>query len=205
MGSNPTLAAPFSPSWVDCAASTRPDPPSHPSLTPQHARYGAAVSGSPKERPEQVRFVLTALPPLRSLAISSVSAVVGAAMIVFGTALELPQAVGIVGIGVMVCAVVLAAVALVLTARLRTTLILDSQSITITRGRHRRVVPWSMIQTVKMQGPRLVLVTAPEAGADAGADAEIVNPRRTTDTTFAALIAEIQRRLNTDRGYRRIS
>jgi membrane protein YdbS with pleckstrin-like domain len=159
------------------------------------------VSDSAKKRPEQVRFVLTALPPLRSLAISSVSAVIAAAMIVFGTALELPQGVAIVGIGLMVFAVVLALVALPLTARLRTTLILDPQSISIARGRHRRVVPWSMIQTVKMQGPRLLLITAPEAKPDA----EIVNPRRSTDTTFDALIAEIQRRLNADRGYRRIS
>jgi hypothetical protein len=148
----------------------------------------------------QARFVLTALPPLRSLAISSVSALIAAAMVVLGTALELPQAVAIAGMGLMIFAVVLAAVALVLTARLRTTLILDSQSISITRGRHRRVLPWSMIQTVKMQGPRVLLIT-PEARPDA----EIINPRRSTDATFAALISEIQRRLNADRGYRRIS
>jgi siroheme synthase len=122
-------------------------------------------------------------------------------MVVFGTALELPQAVAIAGIGLMIFAVVLAAVALVLTARLRTTLILDSQSISITRGRDRRVLSWSMIQTVKMQGPRVLLITTPEARPDA----EIINPRRSTDATFAALIAEIQRRLNADRGYRRIS
>jgi predicted signal transduction protein with EAL and GGDEF domain len=201
VGSNPTLAALFSPSWADSAASTRHVPPSCLSLAPQHARYGAAVSDLAKEGTGQVRFVLTALPPLRSLAISSVSAVVAAAMIVFGTALELPQAVAIVGIVLMVFAVVLAVIALLLTARLRTTLILDRQSITITSGRHRRAVAWSTIQTVKMQGPRLLLITAPEAKPDA----EIVNPRRSTDATFAALIAEIQRRLNADRGYRRIS
>jgi hypothetical protein len=159
------------------------------------------VSDSAEERPEQARFVLTALTPLRPLAISSVSAVIAAAMIVFGTALKLPKVVAIVGIGLMVVAVVLAMVALLLTARLRSTLILDSQSITITRGRHRRVVPWSMIQTVKMQEPRLLLITASEAKPDA----EIINPRRSTDPTFAALIAEIQRRLNADRGYRWIS
>jgi hypothetical protein len=159
------------------------------------------VSDSAKDRPEQARFVLTALPPLRSLAISSVSAVIAAAMIVFGSALELPRAVAIVGMGLMVFAVVLAAVALVLTGRLRTTLILDPQSISITRGRHRRVVPWSMIETVKMHGSRLLLITAP----DARPEAEIINPRGSTDPTFTALIAEIQRRLNADRGYRQLS
>lgn len=158
------------------------------------------VSDSAQEHAAQTRYVLTALPPLRSLAISSVTAVIAAAMIVFGTALELPQAVAIVGLGLMVFAVVLAAVALVLTVRLRTTLILDPQSITITKGRQSRVVPWSVIDRVRMQGPRLLLITSPEAGPDA----VVINPRGSTDATFTALITEIQRHLNADRGYRPI-
>jgi hypothetical protein len=201
VGSNPTLAAPFSSSWADRAASTGHDPPSCLSLAPQQTRYGAAVSDSAKEGPVQARYVLTAWPPLRSLAISSVSALIAAAMVVLGTALELPQAVAIAGISLMILAIVLAVVALVLTVRLRTTLIFDSQSISIIRGRHRRLVPWSMIETVKMQGPRLLLIMVPEAKPDA----EIINPRRSTDATFAALIAEIRQRLNADRGYRPIS
>jgi hypothetical protein len=110
--------------------------------------------------------------------------------------------VGIVGIGLLIFAVALAVVALVLTMRLRTTLILDAQSITIIRGQHRRLVPWSMIDRVRMQGPRLLLITTPEGGPDA----VVINPRGSTDaTTFSALIAEIQSRLNADRGYRPIS
>jgi hypothetical protein len=159
------------------------------------------VSESAKQRAEQARFVLTAPPPLRSLAISSVAAVIAAAMIVFGNALQLPRVVAIVGIGLLIFAVALAVVALVLTMRLRTTLILDAQSITIIRGRHRRLVPWSMIDRVRMQGPRLLLITTPEGGPDA----VVINPRGSTDATFSALIAEIQSRLNADRGYRPIS
>jgi hypothetical protein len=158
------------------------------------------VSDSATERPEQARFVLTALPPLRSLAISSVAAVIAAAMIVLGSALELPQVVVIIGIGLMIFAVLLALVALLLTRRLRTTLILDPQSITIIRGR-RRVLPWSTIDRVRMQGPRLLLMTTPEDGPDA----VVINPRSSTDATFTALIAEIRSRLNADRGYRSIS
>jgi hypothetical protein len=158
------------------------------------------VSHSAEERAAQTRYVLTAWPPLRSLAISSVTAVIAAAMMVFGTALELPRAVAIVGLGLMVFAVVLAVVALVLTVRLRTILILDQQSITITKGRQSRVVPWSVIDRVRMQGPRLLLITSPEADPDA----VVINPRGTTDATFAALITEIQRQLNADRGYRPI-
>ena len=79
-----------------------------------------------------------------------------------GSALDLPRAVPIAGVGLMIFAVVLAVVALVLTARLRTTLVLDPESITIINGRRRRVVPWSTIDIVRMQGPRLLLITKPE-------------------------------------------
>jgi hypothetical protein len=155
--------------------------------------------GAPQ--PPEAQFTLTAPPPVRSLAISAVAAVLAAVGIVLGSALELPLAVTIAGVGLMIFAVALAVVALVLTARLRTALILDSQSITIIKGRRRRVVPWSMIETVKMQEPRLSLITVLEAKPDA----EIINPRLTTDATFAGLIAEIQKRLNADRGYRQVS
>jgi hypothetical protein len=121
-------------------------------------------------------------------------------MIVLGSALDLPRAITVAGIGLLIFAVALAVVALVLTARLRTALILDSKSITIIKGRRRRVVPWSMIDVVRRQGPRLLLITRPEAGADA----TVLNPGTASEATFDALIAEIQRRLNADRGYRRI-
>jgi hypothetical protein len=80
------------------------------------------------------------------------------------------------------------------------TLILDSQSITITTGRQRRVVTWSMIDSVKMQEPRLVLITKP----DGGPDVTVINPRQSTDAAFSALVAEIGRRLDADRGYKRL-
>jgi Bacterial PH domain len=146
--------------------------------------------------------VLTAPPPVRSLAISAGAAVIAAGTIVLGSALDLPRAVPIAGVGLMIFAVVLAVVALALTARLRTTLVLDSESITIINGRRRRVVPWSTIDIVRMQGRRLLLITKPEGG---GSDVTVFNARAETDATFSALIAEIQKRLNADRGYRQIS
>jgi Bacterial PH domain len=88
----------------------------------------------------------------------------------------------------------------VLTVRLRTTLILDPKSITIINGRRRQVVPWSMIDVVRRQGSRLLLITKPEGGSDI----TVLNPRAETDATFSALIAEIQKRLNADRGYRQV-
>jgi hypothetical protein len=151
--------------------------------------------------PQEARFALTAPAPVRSLAISAVAAMVAAAMIVLGSALELPQVVTIAGVSLMIFACMLAVVALVLTARLRTTLLLDSESITIINGRRRRVVPWSTIDVVRTQGPRLLLITKPGDGEDA----TVINPGTATETTFNALIAEIQRRLDADRGYGRVA
>jgi hypothetical protein len=122
-------------------------------------------------------------------------------MIVLGSVLDLPRVMMIAGAGLMIFAVVLAAVALVLTVRLRTTLVLDPKSITIINGRRRQVVPWSMIDVVRRQGSRLLLITNTEGGSHV----TVLNPRAETDATFSALIVEIQKRLNADRGYRPLS
>ena len=121
-------------------------------------------------------------------------------MIVLSSVLDLPQVMVIAGVGLMIFAVVLAVVALVLTVRLRTTLVLDPKSITIIKGRRRQVVQWSMIDVVRRQESQLLLITKPGGVSDA----TVVNPRAETDATFSALIAEIQKRLNADRGYRQI-
>ena len=122
-----------------------------------------------------------------------------AVMIVLSSALDLPEVVTVAGVVLLIFAVVLAVIALVLTARLRTTLLLDAEAITIIKGRRRRVLPWSMIDLVRRKGPRLLLITKPEGGADA----TVLNPGTATDATFDELIAEIGRRLDADRGYRR--
>jgi hypothetical protein len=158
------------------------------------------VSDSGGEPPQETRFALVAPPPVRSLAISAGAAVLAAAVIVLGSALDLRRAVTVAGAALLLLAVVLAVAALVLTARLRTTLVLDAESITIIKGGRRRVVPWSMIDIVRRKGPRLLLITKPEGGADAS----VLNPGPATDARFDALIAEIGRRMDADRGYRRI-
>jgi hypothetical protein len=137
---------------------------------------------------------------VHSLAISAVAAVIASAVIVLASTLQLPRALAIAGIVIMVFAFVLAVVALVLTVRLRTTLILDPSSITIIKGRHRRVLDWSMIDSVRLQGPRLKLITKPQCGADA----TVLNPRSVADIRFTALVADIGRRLDADRGYQRL-
>jgi hypothetical protein len=158
------------------------------------------VSDSGGPRPQDARFTLAAPPPVRSLAISAGAALIAAAMIVLGDTLDLPQVVIIAGVILMIFAVALATVAVALTVRLRTTLILDPESITIINGRRRRVVGWSTIDIVRQQGPRLLLITKPGCGSDT----TVVNPRAGTDVVFSALIAEIQKRLDADRGYRQV-
>lgn len=155
------------------------------------------MSDSDTSRAQQARFTLTAPPPVRSLAISAVAAVMAAVMTVLGSALDLPRAVTVAGISLMIFAIMLAAAALLLIRRLRTTLILDSESITIVNGRRRRVLSWSTIDRVRQLGPRLLLITKP----DGGADATVVNPRAENDATFEALLGEIRQRLDADRGY----
>ena len=159
------------------------------------------MSDSGGAQPQETRFTLAASPPVRSLAISAGAAVIAAGMIVLGSALGLPQVVTVAGAVLLIFAVVLALVALVLTARLRTSLVLNPESITIIKGRRRRrELSWSMIDTVRRQGPRLLLITKPEGDMDAS----VLNPGPATEATFDALIAEIQRRLDADRGYRRL-
>jgi hypothetical protein len=158
------------------------------------------MSESGRLRPQQTHFLLTPPPPVRSLAISAVAAVIAAAVIVLASALQWPRALAATGIVIMVLAFALGIIALVLTVRLRTTLILDSKSITIIKGRHRRVLDWSMIDSVRLQGPRLKLITKPQGGVDA----TVLNPRSATDARFTALVADIGRRLDADRGYQRL-
>ena len=158
------------------------------------------MSESGRLHPQQTQFVLTPPPPVRSLAISAVAAVIAAAVLVLASAHQMPRVVAIAGIVIMVFAFALAVVAIVLTVRLRTTLILDSKSITIIKGRHRRVLDWSMIDSVRLQGPRLKLITKPQGGVDA----TVLNPRSAADAGFTALVADIGGRLDADRGYQRL-
>jgi hypothetical protein len=157
------------------------------------------VSDSGGPRPQDARFTLAAPPPVRSLAISAGTAVIAAGMVVLGSALDLSHVI-VAGVVLMIFAVALAVVAIALTVRLRTTLILDPKSITIINGRRRRVVGWSTIDIVRRQGPRLLLITKPASGSDV----TVVNPRAETDARFSELIVEIQQRLDADRGYRQV-
>jgi hypothetical protein len=144
------------------------------------------------------RFALTATPPVRALAIAAIAAIVGVALMVGSRMLGLGPVVLIIGCAALVGAVVVAVAAVVLVAWIRSTLVLDTDGITVTRGRQTSRMPWSTIKTVRLAGPRLTFVNK-EPG---GSDVTVLNPRSSTDPTFLALIAAIRGRLNADRGYR---
>ena len=178
MGSNPTLAA------METSASLG---------RPRRVSRVRKVS-----HPGGESFALTAAPPVRALAIASVVAMVGATLIVGSGALGLGPfvlAVGVAGLGL---AVALSVAALTLVARLRCTLVLDPDGITVIRARRISRLAWSDIDRVSLAGPRLTLVTK----ASGGADVSVVNLRGQSDPTFTSLARAIRGRLDADRGYR---
>ena len=144
------------------------------------------------------RFALTAPPPVRALAIAAVVAMVGAALIVGSRALGLGPVVLAVGVAGLGLAVALSVAALILVARLRCTLVLDTDGIAVIRARRTNRLAWSDIDKVSLTGPRLTLVTK----ASDGADVSVVNLRGQRDPTFISLARAIRGRLDADRGYR---
>jgi hypothetical protein len=175
VGSNPTSAA----------VSAEPDWP---------VRAGSVTDVSELD---SERFALTAAPPIRTLAIASLVAVVGAAMMVASRALRLGPVVLVVGVVGLAFAIALALAGVILATRLRSTLVLDTDGITVVRGRRTDRLPWSNIESVRLTGPRLTFLTK-----TASADVSVINPRGRTDPTFTALLTTIRDRLDVDRGYR---
>jgi hypothetical protein len=144
------------------------------------------------------RFALTPAPPIRTLAIASFVAIAGAALMVASRALSLGPVVLVVGAVGLAFAIALALAGVILASRLRSTLVLDTEGITLVRGRRRDRLPWSDIQSVRLTGPRLTFLTKTASGADVS----VINPGARTDPTFAALVTTIRDRLDVDRGYR---
>ena len=176
MGSNPTPAA----------ISAGPGPP---------VPAGSVTVVSELDRE---RFALTATPPVRTLAIASVVAVVGAILMVGSRAWGLGPVVLVLGAAGLVFAVALALAGVVLVNRFRATLVLDIDGITLTRGGRTKRLSWSDIESVRLAGQRLSFLTKTASGADVS----VINPRGRTDPTFTSLVTAIRGRLDAHRGYR---
>lgn len=149
----------------------------------------------PIERPAAHRFDLTAVPPVRAFAISAGAALVAIVLLVVWGRTDLLLTL-VLGIAVLLFAISLTTVALLLTRRLRTSVILAPEALTVVRGRDTREQRWAEIDHVDLKGPRLTFTVQGDAE-----DLVVVNPRTPTDTTFMTMLAEIQQRLDADRGY----
>jgi hypothetical protein len=143
-------------------------------------------------------FSLRAAPPVRALGIAAIAALLGAAVWVMGAVADLPLVVDILGAGILILAASLAVVALVLSARLRTTVRIDSRQVTVSDGPDQRTLPWADIHEVTLKGRRLTL----GARGDSTRDLVVRNPRAENDPTFRSLLVSVQSHLDADRGYR---
>jgi hypothetical protein len=148
--------------------------------------------------PGTERFALSAPPPVRPFAIAALLAIIGAALAVSSRALGLGSVALVLGIVVLGLAAALVLSALIVLGRLRSTLVLDADGITVSRGRRTRRLLWSDIDSVGLVGQRLTFRTKP-AGDE---DVSVINPRSGTDPRFTSLVAAIRGRLNANRGYR---
>jgi hypothetical protein len=134
---------------------------------------------------------------VRPFAIASLLAIIGAALAVSSRALGLGSVALVLGIVGLALAAALVLSAVIVLGRLRATLVLDADGITMSRGRRTRRLLWSDIDSVGLAGQRLTFRTKP-----AGEDVSVINPRSGTDPTFTSLVAAIRDRLNANRGYR---
>jgi hypothetical protein len=144
------------------------------------------------------RFALTAPPPVRTLAIAALVAIVGATLMVGSSAFGLGSVVLVLGAVGLAFAILLAVAGVVLASRLRSTLELDTDGITLTRGRRTERLSWSDVDSVKLSGQRLTFLTKTAGHGDVS----VINTGSPTDPTFTALVTAIRDRLDVDRGYR---
>ena len=102
----------------------------------------------------------------------------------------------VLGIGLLLFGLSLAASVLLFAARLRVLIELDPEKITIRRGFHARSLRWTEIERVSLDGSRLTLhAKQPQQ------DAIVINPRSAGGSRFMSLIGAISKRLDTSRGY----
>lgn len=141
--------------------------------------------------------MLRADAPNRALVIASVSAVVGAILMVLWGANGWSAAVLVLGALLLVFGVALVVSAILAARRLRQTLEVTETGLTLNDSHGARTVRWSEVRQVTLSGPRLALLTGD--GLDVAA--QVLNPGGRSQTTFLALAQAIQTALDADRGY----
>jgi hypothetical protein len=138
-------------------------------------------------------FELRPPPPVRALAIASVSALAGAVVIV----LSAHRAVTVLGALLLGFGVLLAAVALVLTARLRSTVRVDATGLQVSRGRRTDTLAWVDVDQVRERGHQLI------AYGREGHTELVVTVPGPRGPSYVRLLDAVRHRLDESRGYRR--
>lgn len=153
------------------------------------------MSGTPAQ---QQTYVLSAPPPVRALAIASVAALLGAVLVVLSATTGLPGLVLVVGVVLLLAGLALAIAGLVLTARLKTTVSLDSDGLHLSRGTARTELPWREITGVDLTANHILVRTSTADGA------QILNPRGPSDPSVRRLMNAVREALDADRGYQNL-
>ena len=133
---------------------------------------------------------------MRALAISAGLVVVGVVLLVLTSANAWPVGVLVLAVVLAVAGVALGLTALLMTLRIRSTVVTTAEQMTVEHANASRSVRWSEVEGVRVVGHRLVVsATGGEGGVS------VLNPRRRSNPTFLALMTEVQQRLDADRGY----
>jgi len=154
---------------------------------------------NPAFRPEdRQRFALRVQPPVRAYAVASVCSLAGALLIVTWLVQGWPTLVGVLAIALLGFGIALNVAALVLKHRYQTTIMIERDTVTLINGRRRRVINWTEVAEVTLEGPRLVF----KLHGNEQPQVVLFAPRQTDRGLFDDLVEALQRRLDASRGYR---
>ncbi|HEY5847027.1 MAG TPA: hypothetical protein VIT42_09595 [Microlunatus sp.] len=154
---------------------------------------------NPAFRPEdRQRFALRVQTPVRAYAVASVCSLAGALLIVNWLVQGWPTLVGVLAIALLGFGIALNVAALVLKHRYQTTIMIERDTVTLINGRRRRVLNWTEVAEVTLEGPRLIF----KFKGDGQRQVVLFVPRQTDRGLFDDLVEAMQRRLDASRGYR---
>ena len=155
---------------------------------------------NPAFRPEdRQHFALRVQPPVRAYAVASICSLAGALLIVGWLAQGWSTLVGVLAIALLGFGIALNVAALVLRYRYETTILIERDTVTLINGRRRRVLNWTEVADVTLEGPRLIFKPK---GDDGQRQVVLFDPRQTDRGLFDDLVDALQRRLDASRGYR---
>jgi len=142
-------------------------------------------------------FVLRPQLSVSVLGAAAASVLAGAVLLVLAGSYDWPVLAFVAAGALLVTGLALVTLASLAYWRLRQTLVLDDEVLTVRRGAGERRLRWSDIERVTLHGDRLMLVTR----SGAGEPAEVVRPAGSSPRTFTALLTAIRRRLDANRGH----